>query len=465
MTILERRRRVQERSTSCKKPRELLLNHHPSRSTQFSVTSSQSKQKVSSLLQSLQYKNRRNRQMEKPRPDVIVMRAIRETVRELLREQPTISLHNMANALAANEYIFELYSMPLMDRDVYQTCQPNSGAYSMMQSLAASLKSKLSIFSNDTTSDRNEKQNSLDRKYQLTNAFSKLRNTTGSASTIMIRSWEDAKAHLATVFDLGSLGPETSEEPNESDRVVHKYDRALRDISRESLLEKPIGMTPSQLRFQEMAKLGQVPKAISEPLQQQIEAAYQKREELENARLDKLRAIEEETKRKEQEAEAKKRAAELMRQMTTQEQDLVKKALYGIGPNTEVIAKIGSDTCQRGSIQRLQPGEWLNDEVIHYFLIMLSLRDEQLVNEGKRSRRSHFFKSYFMTKLMNDGDSEKDGMYEYKNVKRWSKNVPGKFYLLAPFVLPPFASIITYRRPPSSRQARIYSILTKYSFL
>jgi Ulp1 family protease len=37
-----------------------------------------------------------------------------------------------------------------------------------------------------------------------------------------------------------------------------------------------------------------------------------------------------------------------------------------------------------------------------------------------RDARSWFFKSFFFTKLLNEGG------YNYKNVKRWSKKVPGK---------------------------------------
>ena len=68
-------------------------------------------------------------------------------------------------------------------------------------------------------------------------------------------------------------------------------------------------------------------------------------------------------------------------------------------------------------------------QVIHYFLIMLTKRDEQLCNEEPSRKRCHFFKSFFMTKVLNEGhsDSSKNGKYDYKNVKRWSKKVPGTY--------------------------------------
>ena len=102
--------------------------------------------------------------------------------------------------------------------------------------------------------------------------------------------------------------------------------------------------------------------------------------------------------------------------------------MYGEGPPGEILARVGTDSVQRQSMHRLQPGEWLNDEAIHYFYVMLSKRDEELCRLDPKRKRSHFFKSFFMTKLLNEGnaDPSKDGQYEYKNVKRWSKHVPGK---------------------------------------
>ena len=57
---------------------------------------------------------------------------------------------------------------------------------------------------------------------------------------------------------------------------------------------------------------------------------------------------------------------------------------------------------------------------------MLAKRDEELCRINPDRKRCHFFKSFFMTKLLNEGHAEKDGEYEYRNVKRWSKKVPGK---------------------------------------
>ena len=50
---------------------------------------------------------------------------------------------------------------------------------------------------------------------------------------------------------------------------------------------------------------------------------------------------------------------------------------------------------------------------------MLANRDAN----NHANNRSHFFKSFFVTKLLDEGCSNQ---YRYANVKRWSKRVPGQ---------------------------------------
>jgi len=124
--------------------------------------------------------------------------------------------------------------------------------------------------------------------------------------------------------------------------------------------------------------------------------------------------------------EARKRASLLMRALNEDEREIVDTAIHGMGHGGEIIAQAGADSVQRASMQTLKPGMWLNDEVIHYFYIMLAKRDEELCTNDPERKRSHFFKSFFITKLLNEGNASCDGKYEYRNVKRWSKKVPGK---------------------------------------
>jgi hypothetical protein len=102
----------------------------------------------------------------------------------------------------------------------------------------------------------------------------------------------------------------------------------------------------------------------------------------------------------------------------------VREAMYGDGGESEILASItGGTSVQRKSMRTLQDGEWLNDEVIGFYLKLLAKRDKDLTDGNLGRKRSHFFSSFFFSKLFVDGCTDK---YKYNEVKKWSTNVPGK---------------------------------------
>ena len=127
--------------------------------------------------------------------------------------------------------------------------------------------------------------------------------------------------------------------------------------------------------------------------------------------------------------DANESASNLLRKLTPDEARIVERALYGKGLPSEVLASQGADSIQRDSMQTLQPGQLLNDEVINYFLKnCLAKRDEMLCAKQPGRKRSHFFNSFFVQTMFDDKNDNFDlrGRYNYKNVRRWSKKVPGK---------------------------------------
>ena len=61
------------------------------------------------------------------------------------------------------------------------------------------------------------------------------------------------------------------------------------------------------------------------------------------------------------------------------------------------------------------------DEIINFIFALLARHDSQLCQRDP-SRCPSFFRSYFMTNLLNEG-SESDRQYIYdENVSRWSQN-------------------------------------------
>ena len=129
------------------------------------------------------------------------------------------------------------------------------------------------------------------------------------------------------------------------------------------------------------------------------------------------------------ECEVKEAAMKLMRPLTDEEQQIVDSAIHGIGPVAEILVRQDADSVQRGSMQTLQPNTWLNDEIVNYFLKnCLAKRDEKLCAEQPGRKRSHFFNSFFVQTMFDEKNLNPSlrGKYNYKNVKRWGKKVPGK---------------------------------------
>jgi sentrin-specific protease 1 len=300
-------------------------------------------------------------------------------------------------------------------------------------------------------SRRTEKE-SMRSRYQWIGALNRLEKFPSSRDQT-ISTWEEAKESLGKVicFPRPLLSSEESrrDQDAESSRIQNfSFAEKTCDEKLEEELEivqenvntlsvsngkwKQIASYPGQHRFQSKVKKG-YEKNEEEDLKAQIQidkadlyfnARIRTAEELENQ----LRGSEAVKKLEERRIaiEARKRASLLMRTLNDDERKIVESAIHGFGRDDEIVAQAGADSVQRASMKTLKPGMWLNDEIIHYFYIMLAKRDEELCQNDPSRSRSHFFKSFFITKLLNEGNASCDGKYEYRNVKRWSKKVPGK---------------------------------------
>jgi Ulp1 family protease len=84
----------------------------------------------------------------------------------------------------------------------------------------------------------------------------------------------------------------------------------------------------------------------------------------------------------------------------------------------DILVTVDNERVSRGSWLRLQPRHWLNDEVVNMFLHLISKREDQNCVLQREQRRSHYFSSFFFTKLFDEGVTNE---YTYTNVKRWSR--------------------------------------------
>ncbi|XP_019092481.1 PREDICTED: ubiquitin-like-specific protease 1A [Camelina sativa] len=98
--------------------------------------------------------------------------------------------------------------------------------------------------------------------------------------------------------------------------------------------------------------------------------------------------------------------------LSREEERAVKRAFLA-NDSTILVAHENSNIDITGKILRcLKPGEWLNDEVINLYMVLLKEREAR---EPKKFLKCHFFNTFFFTKLVNSGTG-----YNYGAVRRWT---------------------------------------------
>lgn len=309
----------------------------------------------------------------------------------------------------------------------------------------------LKLFGRSNIFSRKIEKESMRSRYQWVDALNRLQKCPSSRNQT-ISTWEEAKESLKEVIffpcdqshrqqdfessRMKSLSSDEKECRETLEAEIETVQENINALSVTNLKWKQIASYPDQQQFNDKLKEGYSTKGEEEELAVLIQkesidkadlyfnARIRTAEELAN-QLRKSEAVKELEERIIS-IEARKRASLLMRALNDDERKIVESAIHGSGHGTEIVAQAGTDSVQRASMKTLKPGMWLNDEIIHYFYLMLAKRDEELCKNDPSRKRSHFFKSFFITKLLNEGNASCDGTYEYRNVKRWSKKVHGK---------------------------------------
>ena len=366
----------------------------------------------------------RERAEAKPTLSSYTVALIRRKVMELLRDQNgSCSLFEVINAIQSDRKIFDAHADP-------EGFQRSSASYNDLEDLARRVKESLNVLSNSSSNnyERKQRKEMLSRRYQLINALDNLQNDSKEGvRKIVVTSWDTARDHLMTVLEFPSEEPPESRSDLGSALSLgktHALDQVEQFRKRiEAMKLERVGLQASE------AALLQIARTPAYEEEHDFETKRLEREyEKVHRKSDAVKLYEERLKKMEQEEEARKMISSIMRPFSAEERKMVQDVLNTIGPESEILYKDGTDTIQRGSIQTLRPGQWLNDEVVHYFLVMLAKRDEEMCRQNPSRKRSHFFKSFFFTTLLNEGHANPaiNGTYEYRNVKRWSKKVPGK---------------------------------------
>lgn len=366
----------------------------------------------------------RERAEAQPTLSTYTVALIRRKVMELLRDRNgSCSLFDVINAIQGDRNIFNAHADP----EGFSRSSANDN--NDLEDLARRVKESLNVLSNSSSNnyERKQRKEMLSRRYQLINALDKLQNDSKEGvRKIVVTSWESTRDHLMTVLEFPPEEPPESRSDLGSASlsvIPHSVDQVEQFRKRiEAMKLERVGLQASEAALLQIARTPAYEEHDFET--KRLEREYEKV----RRKSDAVKFYEERLKKMEQEEEARKMISSIMRPFSAEERKMVQDVLNTIGPESEILYKDGTDTVQRGSIQTLRPGQWLNDEVVHYFFVMLAKRDEEMCRQNPSRKRSHFFKSFFFTTLLNEGHANPaiDGTYEYRNVKRWSKKVPGK---------------------------------------
>uniref|UniRef100_A0A1Q3F0P1 Putative sentrin/sumo-specific protease n=1 Tax=Culex tarsalis TaxID=7177 RepID=A0A1Q3F0P1_CULTA len=98
-------------------------------------------------------------------------------------------------------------------------------------------------------------------------------------------------------------------------------------------------------------------------------------------------------------------------ELTEEHQGVIKRALYG-GPRTDVVISKFNISITRNDLATLIGDNWLNDEVINFYMNLLMERSEQRAEQG--APRVYAMNTFFIPKLLSAGHS---------GLKRWTRKV------------------------------------------
>lgn len=104
-------------------------------------------------------------------------------------------------------------------------------------------------------------------------------------------------------------------------------------------------------------------------------------------------------------------------QLSEEENDIASSVLNGPN-NLEILIEKFNTPMDRNKMMCLKPSQWLNDEVINFYMCMLKERDTALCAKDPERGANYFFNSFFLDRLL-----VTDNGYKYANIKRWSKKI------------------------------------------
>lgn len=87
-----------------------------------------------------------------------------------------------------------------------------------------------------------------------------------------------------------------------------------------------------------------------------------------------------------------------------------------------LVSKCVREQVTDKDLQRLRPGQWLNDEIINFYGQMVLSRSEEAAGKANKENQNgkllnvHYFSTFFWSKLTGEG-------YEKARLAKWTKKV------------------------------------------
>jgi Ulp1 family protease len=114
-----------------------------------------------------------------------------------------------------------------------------------------------------------------------------------------------------------------------------------------------------------------------------------------------------------------------------EDDDRIKMVLSFSGIGATVFKSIGGDSISFDSLKTLNGQNWINDEVISFFMRLLKIRDTNRCSMDRLRKPIHFFKSFFFNRIVNIS-----GKYVYKDVHKWGKKQIKDIFSLGKLMIP-----------------------------
>lgn len=223
--------------------------------------------------------------------------------------------------------------------------------------------------------------NDSDIKHKNYSTFQRILRESGNSQSNVdkkfrsLSSWGDVLSFLSTIFQVEEYEPDDDTNVlKKSESVLDVLKNAERfsfnrylELVKSKTQKNKFNLSTRRLNWRKVKVIGTSTLATDIDLlnlNKSIQAA--------EAKFLAKKAAEDEVVTRRLEEEEKARIAEerkkALRPLSKEEKSVAKLALYGQGDQDDTMAESDTDFVIRRSMWTLRPGEWLNDEVIHYFL-------------------------------------------------------------------------------------------------